>query len=153
MTADCPGRQEGLVRPFPGVADGLHARTDGLTSLAVLIAAGGAWLGFPLVDPIIGLLIGVAILFITWDATKRMWYRLMDAVEPEIMDNVETAVSNHPHVQSIQRLRLRWVGHQLHGDMHISLTTEASPTQSKHDIRHTLQHELPKLTDLTIEIV
>ncbi|MDX1686725.1 MAG: cation diffusion facilitator family transporter [Candidatus Promineifilaceae bacterium] len=36
------------------VADGLHARTDGLTSLAVLLAAGGSWLGYPIVDPIIG---------------------------------------------------------------------------------------------------
>src|SRR5262245_46878875 len=37
------------------IADGLHARTDGLTSLAVLLAVGGAWLGFPILDPIIGL--------------------------------------------------------------------------------------------------
>ncbi len=135
------------------VADGLHARTDGLTSLAVLIAAGGAWLGFPLVDPIIGLLIGMAILFITWDATKRMWFRLMDAVEPEIMDTVETAVTAHPHVQSIQRLRLRWVGHQLHGDIQISVQPTANPATTIQDIRHSLQHELPKLTDFIIEFI
>ncbi len=135
------------------VADGLHARTDGLTSLAVLLAAGGAWLGWPLVDPIIGLLIGVAILFITWDATKRMWYRLMDAVEPEVMDTVETAVSTHSHVQAINRLRLRWVGHQLHGDIQLTLTPSANPAETKHEIRHALQHKLPKLTDLTIELV
>jgi cation diffusion facilitator family transporter len=134
------------------VADGLHARTDGLTSLAVLFAAGGAWLGFPLLDPIIGLLIGVAILIITWNATKRMWYRLMDAVEPEIFEKVETAVSHHPDVQTIQRLRLRWVGHQLHGDMQISLQTVADPTKTKDDIRHILHHEILKLTDITIEI-
>ena len=65
------------------VADGLHARTDGLTSLAVLIAVIGSWLGYPIVDPIIGILIGIAILFITRDALKTMWYRLMDAVDPE----------------------------------------------------------------------
>jgi cation diffusion facilitator family transporter len=133
------------------VADGLHARTDGLTSLAVLIAAGGAWLGFPLVDPIIGLLIGVAILFITWDATKRMWLRLMDAVEPEIVDMVETAVTTNPSVQSIQRLRLRWVGHQLHGDVQITLQPTANPATTIKDIRHTLHHQLPKLTDFIIE--
>jgi cation diffusion facilitator family transporter len=134
------------------VADGLHARTDGLTSLAVLVAASGAWLGFPLVDPIIGLLIGVAILFITWDATKRMWYRLMDAVEPEILEKVETAVSQNANVRSIQRLRLRWVGHQLYGDIQLSLQTTADPAEIKHDIRHTLHHQIPKLTDITIEI-
>src|SRR5690606_8955474 len=54
------------------VADGMHARTDGLTSLAVLIAVAGSWLGYPIVDPIVGILIGIAILFITWDATKTM---------------------------------------------------------------------------------
>ena len=134
------------------VADGLHARTDGLTSLAVLIAAGGAWLGFSLIDPIIGLLIGVAILFITWDATKRMWFRLMDAVEPEIMDTVETAVSAHPQVQSIERLRLRWVGHQLHGDIQILLQPTANPATTLQDIRHSLHHELPKLTDFIVEL-
>jgi cation diffusion facilitator family transporter len=97
------------------VADGLHARTDGLTSLAVLLAAIGSWLGFPLVDPIIGLLIGVAILFITWDATKRIWRRLMDGVEPAIVDTVEAVALGIPAVDSVERLRLRWLGHQLQG--------------------------------------
>ena len=50
--------------------------------LAVLVAAAGTALGFPIIDPIIGLLIGVAILFITRDATLHIWYRLMDAVDP-----------------------------------------------------------------------
>ena len=135
------------------IADGLHARTDGLTSLAVLFAAGGAWLGFPLVDPIIGLLIGVAILFITWDATKRMWFRLMDAVEPEMMDKVETAVSNHSSVQKIEQLRLRWVGHQLHGDLKVALHSTTNPQEAKANLRHYLTHEVPKLADLTIELI
>ena len=47
--------------------------------------AGGTWLGFPILDPIIGILIGIAILFITRDATISMWYRLMDAIEPELL--------------------------------------------------------------------
>jgi divalent metal cation (Fe/Co/Zn/Cd) transporter len=64
---------------------------------------------------------------------------------------VETAVSAHPQVQFINTLRLRWVGHQLHGDMQLSLDINANPTEIKHDIRHTLHHEIPKLTDLTIE--
>ena len=78
------------------VADGLHARTDGLTSLAVLVAAGGAWLGFPLIDPLVGLLIGVAILFITWDAGKHIFYRLMDAVEPELTARVTATIAAPP---------------------------------------------------------
>ena len=91
------------------VADGLHARTDGLTSLAVLLAAGGTWFGFPIVDPIIGILIGVAILFITRDATRAMWYRLMDAIEPEYMDQAEAVITSQPEVEAPGRLRMRWI--------------------------------------------
>jgi cation diffusion facilitator family transporter len=135
------------------IADGLHARTDGLTSLAVLLAAGGSKLGFALADPIIGLLIGVAILFITWDATKRIWYRLMDTVEPEIIDQVEMAVTTYPWVQSIKRLRLRWVGHQLQGDMVLSIVPTANYCLVQQELRYAVHQVAPKLTDLEIELV
>ena len=134
------------------IADGLHARTDGLTSLAVLIAAGGAWLNVPLLDPIIGLGIGVVILLITWDTTKRIWVRLMDGVEPELVGVVETAVTQIPHVQEIKQLRLRWLGHQLQGDLRLQLKPGADSEAAKADIRHVLSHDLPKLSDFVIEI-
>lgn len=119
------------------VADGQHARTDGLTSLAVLVAAGGVWLGFPLLDPIIGMLIGVAILFITWDATKTIWYRLMDAVEPEIYDQAlaiaQAQASHHDGLEEIRRLRLRWMGHRLHADLHIAVQPDLTLAEG-HDL-------------------
>jgi cation diffusion facilitator family transporter len=134
------------------VADGLHARTDGLTSLAVLVAAIGSLLGVPLVDPIIGLLIGIAILFITWDATKRIWRRLMDGVDPQIIDNVEEVLIDHPAVDSIERLRLRWLGHQLQGDMVLMLSPAADGRIVKDEVRHAISHAAPKVSDLTIEL-
>ena len=39
------------------VADGYHARVDGLTSFGVFFGAVGVWLGYPLADPIVGLVI------------------------------------------------------------------------------------------------
>jgi Cation efflux family len=60
------------------VADGLHARTDGITSLAVLAGAIGAALGFPLLDPLIGMGVGVAILVIVWGAAREMWFHILD---------------------------------------------------------------------------
>lgn len=134
------------------VADGLHARTDGLTSLAVLVAAGGSMLGFPLADPIIGLLIGVAILFITWDATKRIWGRLMDSVDPALVSGVEAAIGEQPGVAAVERLRMRWVGHQLFGDLVMTASSTADPDAVKHAVRHAIAHAAPKLTDLTIEL-
>lgn len=85
------------------VADGMHARTDYNASLAVLGAVIGSWLGCPLVDPIIGLLIGAAILFITWDATKSMWYRLMDAIDPEYLARAEQVIAGQMGVESLHR--------------------------------------------------
>ncbi len=64
------------------VADGLHARTDGFTSLAVLIDAGGVALGFPLADPIIGLLIKAAILAVLGTAVRDVFRLLMDGSTP-----------------------------------------------------------------------
>src|SRR6476661_3415362 len=54
------------------VADGQHARADGLTSLAVLVGVVGVWLGFPLADPLVGILITIAILFIVKDTAMVM---------------------------------------------------------------------------------
>lgn len=134
------------------ISDGLHARTDGLTSLAVLVAAGGAWLGFPLVDPIVGILIGIAILFISWDATKRIWRRLMDSVEPELTESVERVVENRPNIAAIIQLRLRYVGHKLHGDMRLQLSDASLATATIADVRHQLGHDVPQLADLVIEV-
>ena len=50
------------------IADGYHARTDGLTSLAVVLGAFGVWLGFPLADPIVGLIITAMIFMIVGES-------------------------------------------------------------------------------------
>lgn len=137
------------------VADGLHARSDGLTSLAVLLAAVGSWFGFPLVDPIIGILIGVAIIFITWDALKTIWYRLMDAVDPELVERAEQLVSKIAGVKEVRRIRMRWVGHQLHAEVYLSVNPDLSTSASHliaEQVRHMLFHEIPDLSDINVHV-
>ncbi len=137
------------------IADGLHARTDGLTSLAVLLAAGGAALGYPIFDPIIGLFIGVVILFITWDASKKVWYRLMDAVEPEYVDNAEKTLQRHKMVRQVHRVRLRWMGHRLHAEVQIGLDAHLTTAESHHiaeELRHDLFHTLPNLSEAMVHV-
>jgi cation diffusion facilitator family transporter len=137
------------------VADGLHARTDGLTSLAVLIAVAGTWLGFPIVDPIIGLLIGVTILFITRDATVTMWYRLMDAVEPELLDQAEAVIARHVQVKEVEWVRMRWLGHRLAADLGVAVDPQLSTTAGHavaEELRHALYHALPHLSDVVVHV-
>ncbi|HWQ13027.1 MAG TPA: cation diffusion facilitator family transporter [Roseiflexaceae bacterium] len=137
------------------VADGLHARIDGLTSLAVLPAAGGSALGYPIVDPIVGLLIGVTILFIARDAAVTMWYRLMDAVDPEIVDRIERVASSVPGVQRVHDVRVRWLGHQLHADLAV-IVDEDLTTRDSHaiaeEVRHALLHGQQYLSGVHVHV-
>ncbi len=138
------------------VADGLHARTDGFTSLAVLVAAAGVWLGAPILDPIIGVLIGIAIVFITRDASVAMWHRLMDAVDPELIETVEQVIREHDEIRAIPRLQMRWLGHRLYAEATLALDPDLTIAQSEaitDHISHHLYHALPTLAEATIATV
>jgi len=111
-------------------ADGLHARIDGVTSLAVLVTAGGTALGFPIVDPIIGLLIGVSIIFITKDAAVRIWQRLMDGVDPLIVDRIEQYAGDVAGVEQVTSIRVRWLGHRLHAEVGVTLGDDCTLWES-----------------------
>lgn len=131
------------------VADGLHARTDGFTSLAVLVGAGGLALGFPLADPIVGLLITVAILAVLRTAARDVVRRLMDGVDPDLVTAAETALAAEPGVLAVRTVRLRWIGHQLHADAELDIDPATSLTDA-HDLAHRAEHVLtravPRLT-------
>ncbi len=135
------------------IADGLHARTDGFTSLAVLFGAGGVALGFPLADPIIGLVITVAILAILRTTVRDIFRRLMDAVDPTFIDSAETALAAEPGVTNVRSVKMRWIGHTLHADAELDIdpaTTLADAHRIAHDAEHTLTHAVPKLTSALV---
>ena len=137
------------------VADGYHARTDGLTSLAVLLAAGGVWLGFPQADPLVGLLITVAILFVLRDAVLQVWRRLMDAIEPETLARAEAAAAQTEGVQGVSEVRARWVGHSIFAEVRITADGNLTLAQA-HAIaeraRHAMLHAVPKLVNVTVHV-
>ncbi|VBA32239.1 putative cation efflux system protein [Mycobacterium innocens] len=135
------------------VADGLHARTDGFTSLAVLFAAGAVALGFPLADPIIGLVITVAILAVLRTAVRDVFHRLLDGVDPALIDTAEAALAARPGVRSVRSLRMRWIGHRLHADAELDIDPTLSLTDAHriaHDAEHDLIHAVPKLATALI---
>ena len=135
------------------VADGLHARTDGFTSLAVVLSAIGAWLGFRLADPIIGLLITVAILFVLRDAAREVYRRLMDAVDPALVDQAEQVIRATPGVVDVQGVQLRWLGHSLRAEARIAVDTDTTLVEAhrlSHQVEHELIHGVRRLTSATI---
>ena len=137
------------------VADGVHARTDGFTSLAVVFGAIGVLAGFPLADPIVGLLITVAILFVLRGAAIDIYRRLMDAVEPQLVDTAEASIRSVPGVQEVDDLRLRWIGHRIRAEVGILVDSGLSIIEA-HDIanqaHHRLLHDVPKLDDVTVHV-
>jgi len=135
------------------VADGIHARTDGFTSLAVLLGAGGVALGYPLADPIVGLIITVAILAVLRTAVRDVFRRLLDGVDPALVDTAEQSLAAEPGVRSVHSVRMRWMGHRLHADVELDLDPELSLAQAHqiaHDAEHHLVHAVPKLTTALI---
>lgn len=131
------------------VADGLHARTDGFTSLAVLIGAGGSALGWQLADPIVGLAITAAIVLVLRDAAREVFRRVMDAVDPDLVDRAEHAVREVQGVRGVGELRLRWIGHRLRAEVAVVVDGEATVRQA-HAVavaaEHALLHAVPRLT-------
>ena len=135
------------------VADGLHARTDGLTSLAVVFGAIGVWLGFPLADPIIGLLITAAILVVLRTAARDVFARLLDGVDPRLVESAERALAAEPGVVGVPRVRMRWIGHRLHADAELDVDpsiTLSEAHQLAHHAEHTLTPAIPRLSSALI---
>jgi cation diffusion facilitator family transporter len=136
------------------IADGYHARVDGLTSLAVVLGALGVWLGFPLADPIVGLIITAMIFGIVWQSAKAVFTRLLDGVDPHIPAELRHAAEHVPGIAAIDGVRARWVGHRLHAEADIVVDAELpvrAAAMLAERLRAEAQHHLPALSWLRVE--
>lgn len=136
------------------VADGHHARADGLTSLAVVLSAAGVSLGWHWADPVVGLAITVAILLILRTAARDVLTRLMDGVDPEMVDQASAVLAGQPGVVDVTELRMRWVGHTLHAEASIVVDDELNRWQLEAvlaDAQERLQAGVPRLTAALIQ--
>lgn len=123
------------------VTDGRHARTDALTSLAVVVAGVGASMGLAWVDPVAGLAVAVPILWLLVRSARRIFRRLIDGVEPEVVEAASSTIAAVEGVDAVDDLRVRWHGHQLR----IAASVSVAPTLSVkegHDIAHSVEHGL-----------
>ncbi|MFF4578735.1 cation diffusion facilitator family transporter [Streptomyces sp. NPDC001389] len=112
------------------VADGLHARTDGFTSLAVLLGAAGSALGRPAADPVVGLLITLPVLVVLGSAAREVCRRLMDSVDPALVDTAERALRGVEGVLDVGQLRMRWIGHALRAEADIVVGSHLTVVQA-----------------------
>jgi cation diffusion facilitator family transporter len=135
------------------VADGLHARTDGFTSLAVLLGAAGVAAGWEQADPVAGLLIAVVLLGVLRSAVRQVGARLMDAVEPGLVERARQALEGVAGVLAVRDLRLRWIGHTLRAEVDVTVAADLTVVEA-HELAHRaearLLAEVPRLTAATV---
>jgi cation diffusion facilitator family transporter len=137
------------------VADGYHARVDGWTSLAVLFGAVGVWLGYPLADPIIGLLITAAIFGIVIQSGKSIFFRMLDGADPKVVEELRHVAEHVPQVREVTEVRARWLGHRLHAELNIAVDHELTIAQAHAiaaEVRHQLLHHLNYLSLVVIHV-
>lgn len=137
------------------IADGHHARIDGLTSLGVLIGVIGVWLGYPQADALVGLAITIVIFKIVWNSGTSLFTRLLDGIDPEVVDEVRHAAHHVAGVVEVTDVRVRWLGHRLLADVNIAVNALLSVEQGHqiaYEVRHQLLHHLPYLGNATIHV-
>ena len=137
------------------IADGYHARTDGIASLSVLLSVVGVWMGYPLADPIIGILVTLLILGIVWESAAAVFTRLLDGVDPDLVDEIKADAKRARGVVDVTEVRVRWLGHRLHAELNLAVAERLS-VEEGHEIantaRHELLHNLKFLSSATIHI-
>jgi cation diffusion facilitator family transporter len=137
------------------IAEGYHARIDGWTSLSVLFGAVGVWLGYPLANPIIGLLITMSNFGVVIQSGKSIFLRMLDSADPQVMDEIRQVAGHVPEVKGVTEVRVRWLGHRLHAELNIAVDahmTIAVAHTVAGDVRHQLLHHLDYLSLVVIHV-
>jgi cation diffusion facilitator family transporter len=137
------------------VADGYHARIDGFTSLAVFIGAIGVILGFPLADPIIGLLITLTILKIVWDSVKKVFTRLLDGVDPDYIEEISNSLTHVKGIKEILNIKARWSGHQLLAEVYISIDPDLSFIEANkiiEEVENEIMDHIKHISNVIVDI-
>lgn len=127
-------------------ADGIHSRIDALVSAGAFAGIGLAGLGLTIADPILGILITVAIVFALAGTVKQLYYRMMDAVDPTIIDELTSSAKSVPGVLAVHDVRVRWVGRELVATMHVDMDPK-STLENAHaiamEVEDAVCHEVP----------
>lgn len=137
------------------VADGYHARTDGFTSLAVVAGVIGVAIGFPQADPLVGLMITIVILWILKDAVGSVFGRLMDAVDPSLVDDIERRSLASEGIEGVTDVHARWIGHRLEVSLSVVVDCDVSVAAGHaiaNELRRRLVREIRGLDDVLVHV-
>jgi cation diffusion facilitator family transporter len=144
-----------LINSAALMADGYHARADGLTSLAVVFGAMGVWQGFPLADPVAALLITLILFGIVWQSGKTVFTHLLDGVDRSVVEEIRHAASHVPGIEDVVSVRARWMGHRLMAELDLMVAIEKTVGEASavaDTFEKELKDHLPALDSAHIRI-
>ncbi|MGC8529941.1 MAG: cation diffusion facilitator family transporter [Leptospirillia bacterium] len=134
---------------------GHHALTDAGLALGVLAGIAAAPLGYPRVDAVAGILLGMVLMRSTLPQSRTLLYRLMDGIDPKILRTIREVAATTPGVLAIEEVRARWVGREIHADMTLRID-QSQNTRAAHElseeVHHRLLHKVEKLSQVLIHL-
>jgi cation diffusion facilitator family transporter len=113
------------------------------------------WAGYPLADPIAGLLISAAIFVLVWQSARSVLVRMLDGVASDTLEAISHAGSHVPRVEEVTDVRARWIGHRLHAELSVTVATDLSVREGHEvarEVRHQLLHHVPHLGGVTVHV-
>jgi cation diffusion facilitator family transporter len=137
------------------IADGHHARTDGLTSLGVLVGAALVALGLERADPIVALVITIPILLVLWQTTRSVFRRILDGTDESTVVMLEEVAASIPGVEHVTSAKARWTGHALNAEIEIQVDRALTVEQGHgiaEEVEHQLLHVVPRLVGATVHV-
>ena len=112
------------------VANAWHARSDAASSLVVSLGLVGNLLGYPLLDPVAALIVGLMVAKMGWGFGWDALHDLMDrAVNIEEVDAIRTTLRDTPGVAGVHDVRTRKMGDMVVVDAHIEVDANLTVEQ------------------------
>ena len=136
------------------VADSVHTRSDVYATVGVLVSLTAVWLGFPVLDPIGGIVIAVLIARTGWQIGEAASRILSDRVVIDEED-IRRVLMSVPEVLGCHHIRTRGSLDHVFLDLHVWCAAEA-PLAHAHHLSHIVKDRLmeryPELADVIIHI-
>ncbi len=141
------------IRSLALMAEGHHARVDALTSLGVVVGLGLVALGFPLADPIVGLIITAFIFSIVFEVGKDIVPRIVGKADADEIEEIRSVAKKIEGVKGVGGIKLQWLGHRCFADVCIAVSPLIAVSEAHRiteGVRHELLHHISALVDVTI---
>jgi cation diffusion facilitator family transporter len=137
-------------------ASAWHHRSDAISSILVLIAIGGAQLGYPWLDAVAAILVAIMIFYMALQLILESTSELIDAgLAPDQVQEIRDYIHSLNGVESLHFLRTRRMGGQVLADVHLQVNGRISVSEGHYigeAALYKLKNKFPMISDVVVHI-